>query len=261
MAVVGGLVFPNMVENFEVKPNQLEKERPYVENGIAMTRRAFGWIASRRASTRQKRPSPLTMSGRTLSNRNIRLWDHRPLRETLNQIQSIRSYYTFADVDVDRYTVDSGYRQVMVAARELDRTRLPAQAQTWVDQQLKFTTGYGVTMALVAAVAEEGRPQLLVQDVPPRGAFQITRPEVSFGSRPSDYVLIRTTEPELTFRAATETRRPATPAGPASTWGTGSPSPPPSLALPRRQPHALGRRPWRTPSCSGGAPSVSVLST
>ncbi|MCC7370551.1 MAG: UPF0182 family protein [Chloroflexi bacterium] len=200
VAVLGGLVFPNMVENFEVKPNQLEKERPYVENGIAMTRRAFGldriqesfYPYEEAVTADDVRNNPETI-------RNIRLWDHRPLRETLNQIQSIRSYYTFADVDVDRYAVDSGYRQVMVAARELDRTRLPSQAQTWVNQRLKFTHGYGVTMALVAAVAEEGRPQLLLQDVPPRGAFQITRPEVYFGSRPSDYVLIRTTEPEFDF--------------------------------------------------------------
>lgn len=200
VAVVGGLIFPNMIENFEVKPNQLEKERPYVENSIALTRRAFGldniqesfYPAEEAVTAEDVRNNPETI-------RNIRLWDHRPLKETLNQIQSIRSYYTFEDVDVDRYTLDGSYRQVMLAVRELDRSKLPAPAQTWVNQRLKFTHGYGATMALVAAVAEEGRPQLVLQDVPPRGQPAITRPEVYFGTRVSEYALIRTTETEFDF--------------------------------------------------------------
>jgi uncharacterized protein len=200
VAVVGGLLFPNFVESFEVKPNQLEKERPYVENGIALTRRAFGLDAIQETfypfeeavTAEDIRNNPETI-------RNIRLWDHRPLRETLNQIQSIRSYYTFDDVDVDRYTLNGSYQQVMLGVRELYRQGLPAQAQTWVNQRLKFTHGYGVTMALVAAVAEEGRPRLLLQDVPPRGEPPITRPEVYFGARPSEYALIRTTEAEFDY--------------------------------------------------------------
>ncbi|MGE3913511.1 MAG: UPF0182 family protein [Chloroflexota bacterium] len=200
VAVVGGLLFPNVIENFEVKPNQLEKERPYVENGIALTRRAYGldsiqesfYPAEEAVTAEDVRDNPETV-------RNIRLWDYRPLRETLNQIQSIRSYYTFEDVDVDRYEVGGAYRQVMIAVRELYRQGLPAQAQTWVNQRLKFTHGYGVTMVEVAAVAEEGRPRLLIQDVPPRGELEITRPEVYFGSRPNEYALIRTTETEFDY--------------------------------------------------------------
>jgi uncharacterized membrane protein (UPF0182 family) len=200
VAVVGGLVFPNMVESFEVKPNQLEKERPYVENGIALTRRAFGLDAIQESFY----PSEDAVTAEDIRDnqdtiRNIRLWDHRPLLDTLNQIQSIRSYYTFVDVDVDRYQLDDGYRQVMVAVRELNRGGLPVQAQTWVNQRLKFTHGYGVAMAMVAAVAEEGRPRLIVQDVPPRGDIQITRPEVYFGTRPNDYAIIRTTEAEFDY--------------------------------------------------------------
>jgi len=200
VAVIGGLGIPSFVEAFDVKPNQLEKERPYIENGIAMTRRAFGLDAIQESffpaedavTANDIKENPETI-------RNIRLWDPRPLQETLNQIQSIRSYYTFTDVDVDRYNVNGGYRQVMLAVRELNRQGLPAQAQTWVNQRLKFTHGYGVTMVLVAAVAEEGRPRLIVQDVPPRGDVPITRPEVYFGTRPSEYALIRTTEAEFDF--------------------------------------------------------------
>jgi uncharacterized membrane protein (UPF0182 family) len=200
VAVVGGLLFPNLIENFEVKPNQLEKERPYLENGITLTRRAFGldaiqesfYPAEDAVTAEDVRSNPETI-------RNIRLWDHRPLQDTLNQIQSIRSYYTFVDVDVDRYQLEGGYQQVMLAVRELNRQGLPSQAQTWVNQRLKFTHGYGVTMALVAAVAEEGRPRLIVQDVPPHGEVPITRPEVYFGTRPSDYAIVRTTEAEFDY--------------------------------------------------------------
>ena len=200
VAVAGGLLFPSAIENFEVKPNQLEKERPYIENAIAMTRRAYGldqiqehdFIAEDAVTIDAVRASPETI-------RNIRLWDTRPLQDTLNQIQSIRSYYRFDDVDVDRYLLPEGYRQVMVAARELAPEGLQALARTWVNQRLKFTHGYGVTMAGVAAVADEGRPQLIVQDIPPRGDIPITRPEIYYGARQSSYVVVRTNEPEFDY--------------------------------------------------------------
>jgi uncharacterized membrane protein (UPF0182 family) len=130
---------------------------------------------------------------------NIRLWDHRPLQETFNQLQSIRTYYTFTDVDVDRYTVRGSNRQVMLAARELTIDGLPPQARTWVNQRLKFTHGYGATMSLVNAVADEGRPQLILQDVPPVGEIPITRPEIYYGTRPSSYIILKTTESEFDF--------------------------------------------------------------
>ncbi|MFN8521775.1 MAG: UPF0182 family protein [Chloroflexota bacterium] len=203
IALVGGVLFPYAVHQLEVKPNELEKERPYLEHTINFTRRAFdldsieerAYAAEDLVTAEEIRSSPETI-------RNIRLWDHRPLRDTLNQIQSIRSYYVFGDVDVDRYQLEDGYRQVMVAARELDQDRLQSQARTWVNQRLKFTHGYGVAMALVSSVAEEGRPQLAVQDVPPRGSIAITRPEVYFGTRAESYtgyVLIGTTEAEFDY--------------------------------------------------------------
>src|SRR5215208_270405 len=197
VALVGGLLFPDLIENFEVKPNQLEKERPYLENGIAFTRRAFGLDAIQEqfhpaddaVSAEDIRANPETV-------RNIRLWDHRPLRDTYNQIQSIRSYYTFDDVDVDRYQFRDSYRQVMLAARELNTDALQVQARTWVNQRLKFTHGYGVAMSPVSAVAEEGRPVLLIQNVPPQGDIPITRPEIYYGALPSGYVIVKTNEPE-----------------------------------------------------------------
>jgi hypothetical protein len=205
LAFVGGLLVPSLVERFDVKPNQLERERPYIENSIASTRRAYGlddiqqveFKADETVATEDFRAAKDTV-------RNIRLWDHRPLLRTLQQVQSIRTYYSFIDVDVDRYKFGDDYRQVMLAARELVPSLLPSQAQTWVNTRLKFTHGYGVAMAHVSSIAEEGRPQLIVQDVPPRGELPIQRPELYFGSRttasgPTDYVVVRTTEPEFDY--------------------------------------------------------------
>ncbi|MCC6174807.1 MAG: UPF0182 family protein [Chloroflexi bacterium] len=200
VALFGGLVFPNLIESFEVRPNQLEKERPYLTNTIAYTRRAFGldaiqeqfFPADDAVTPAEVRASPGTIQ-------NIRLWDHRPLQQTLNQIQSIRSYYRFEDVDVDRYVIDGVERQVMVAARELYPEGLQTQARTWVNQRLKFTHGYGVAMSLVATFGEEGRPQLVVQDVPPTGSVPIDRPEIYYGSRAAPYVLVKTSETEFDY--------------------------------------------------------------
>lgn len=200
-SLVGGLVYPNLIENVEVKPNQLDKERPFIENSIAMTRQAYGldrvqeqfFPAEDAVTPEEVRANPQTIS-------NIRLWDHRPLLDTLNQIQSIRAYYTFEDVDVDRYVVNGEYRQVMLAARELNRDFLQQAASSWVNQRLKFTHGYGVAIALVSGVAEEGRPILVEQDIPPRGQLPLVRPEIYYGERgSSSYVLVKTSEQEFDY--------------------------------------------------------------
>lgn len=200
-SILVGLVYPNLIESFEVKPNQLEKERPYLVNAIGATLRAYGlanvqeefFAADDAVTPEDVRANPQTIN-------NIRLWDHRPLLDTLNQIQSIRAYYAFEDVDVDRYNLASGYRQVMLSARELQRDYLQQAAGSWVNQRLKFTHGYGVAMALVSGIAEEGRPQLLEQDVPPRGELKLDRPEIYYGGRGSSpYVIVKTAEREFDY--------------------------------------------------------------
>jgi hypothetical protein len=200
-SIVAGVAFPSLIENFEVKPNQLEKERPYIENNIALTRSAYGlddvqeqfFPAEEAVSVEEIRASPETIN-------NIRLWDHRPLLATLNQLQSIRTYYRFEDVDVDRYMIGGSYRQVMLAARELNRDDLQQSAPSWVNQRLKYTHGYGVAMSLVSAIAEEGRPQFLIQDVPPRGEFALERPEIYYGlSGSTPPVLVKTGEKEFDY--------------------------------------------------------------
>ncbi|MCL6638342.1 MAG: UPF0182 family protein, partial [Firmicutes bacterium] len=181
--VLGGL-YPAFVQKFRVTPNEIAIERPYLERNIQFTRQAYN------LDEIEKRSFP---AGRLLSaddirqNRdtvdNIRLWDWEPLQQTYSQLQEMRLYYEFKDIDVDRYTVDGRYRQVMVAARELNQEHLPAQAKTWVNQHLKFTHGYGIAMSPVNELTGEGLPSFFLKDIPPVTNTDLTvaRPEIYYG--------------------------------------------------------------------------------
>lgn len=199
-AVLVGLVYPATVQRFEVEPNELEKESEYIERNIAATNEAYGLINidlqefdARDAVTVEE----LAANPETLN--NIRLWDHRPLRETLSQIQSIRPLYDFLDVDVDRYTLDGQYRQTMLSARELSPERLPSEAQTWVNRRLQYTHGYGVALSAVNEVVEEGLPRLFVKDIPPEGTPEVTRPQIYYGEMPDHYVIVNSKEDEFDY--------------------------------------------------------------
>jgi uncharacterized membrane protein (UPF0182 family) len=199
-AFVAGGLYPAVIQRLVVQPQELERERPFIERTIRMTRHAFALDriqetpidGEEMVTQRDIAQNPGTVG-------NIRLWDPEPLLTTYNQIQSIRLYYDFVNVDVDRYTVDGQYRQVMLAARELAPERLPSQAQTWVNRRLQFTHGYGVAMSPVNEVTPEGLPTLFVQDVPPRGKIPITQPEIYYSERSSDYVIVRTRFPEFSY--------------------------------------------------------------
>jgi len=195
-----GNIYPALVQRLVVQPQELERERPFIERTIRMTRQAYALdriqetpIDVEEMVTQQE----IAQNPGTIG--NIRLWDPEPLLTTYNQIQSIRLYYDFVSVDVDRYTVDGRYRQVMLAARELAPERLPAQAQTWVNRRLQFTHGYGVAMSGVNEVTPEGLPTLFIQDVPPRGKIRIDRPELYHSERSTDYVVVRTRFPEFSY--------------------------------------------------------------
>jgi len=137
-------------------------------------------------------PSEDDISRNSATINNIRLWDYRPIKDTYNQIQSIRLYYDFTDIDVDRYLIEGSYRQVLLGARELSPEKLASQAQTWVNRRLQFTHGYGVTMSPTNEVTEQGLPNLLIKDVPPIGSIKIERPEIYFGEKTDDYVIVNT---------------------------------------------------------------------
>ena len=132
---------------------------------------------------------------------NIRVWDDRPLLTTLRQMQEIRLYYDFADVDVDRYTIDGQARQVMLSARELNYSNVPANAQSWFNEHMQYTHGYGLTMSPVNVVTPEGLPDLFIQDIPPSSkvGFEITQPEIYYGELTDRFVLVGTKAKEFDF--------------------------------------------------------------
>jgi uncharacterized protein len=201
-ALVLGTLYPNFVQGVDVRPNELARETPYIEANIQGTLRAYGlasvqeqfFPAEEAVTVSEVRANPRTIE-------NLRLWDDRALLPTYNQIQSIRPYYEFSAVDVDRYWVNGQYRQVMLGVRELVQSKLPAQAQTWVNQKLTYTHGYGVAMNPVNAVGSDGLPQFFIKDVPPAGEIPIRRPEVYYGERDrsGQYVVVRTATAEFDY--------------------------------------------------------------
>jgi uncharacterized membrane protein (UPF0182 family) len=202
---VAGLgVYPALLQRFRVTPNELAAERPFIEHGIRMTRQAYGLD---RIEEREF-PADEALDQRALERnaptiRNIRLWDHRPLLRTFGQLQEIRPYYKFVDVDNDRYRVDGEYRQLMLSPRELSYQHLQTRGGSWINERLSFTHGYGVVVGPVNRITPEGLPEFFVKDIPPRseGFIAITRPEIYYGEIANDYVLVRTRSSELDYPA------------------------------------------------------------
>ncbi|MBD3235140.1 MAG: UPF0182 family protein, partial [Candidatus Eisenbacteria bacterium] len=201
-AFVGTVVFPALVQKFSVEPNELQKELPYIEKTIRYTRQAYDldridprpFPVEEQLSWSDLEENPATVN-------NVRLWDWRPLRSTYRQLQEIRPYYSFHDVDVDRYHIDGEYRQVMLSPRELAYDQIPQRARTWVNLHLKYTHGYGLCLSPVNRVTPEGLPDFLIRDIPPRseGGLDITQPAIYFGELTSAYSLVRTTTEEFDY--------------------------------------------------------------
>jgi len=199
-AIIVGSIFPALVQRFQVEPNELAREMPYIEYNIQFTREAFGLDeVEEQLFPAEETPSPQDVTQNEATINNIRLWDHRPLKDTYNQIQSIRLYYDFNDVDVDRYTIDGRYRQVMLSARELSAEKLAGEAQTWVNRRLQFTHGYGIALSPVNEVSAEGLPELLVKDIPPTGAFDIEVLHIYLGEKADNYVIVKTKTQEFDY--------------------------------------------------------------
>ena len=201
VSVVGTGLYPAGVEALQVKPNELQTESEYIARNIKMTRIAYG-LDKVEETNFPARPSltAAQIDANPVTTDNVRLWDPTPLRDTFNQIQSIRPFYTFVDVDVDRYTYDGATRQVMLSARELDATR--AGAANWTQQVLQLTHGFGAVASPVNDARDEGLPVLLTSDLPPVGtAIPITEAgaRIYFGERTDHYVVVRTNVPEFDY--------------------------------------------------------------
>jgi len=197
--IIGG-IFPGLIQRFQVQPNELALETPYIGYNIDFTREAFALNRiEEQPFPAEDTPSPQDVAQNEATINNIRLWDHRPLKDTYNQIQAIRLYYDFNDVDIDRYTIDGDYRQVMLSARELSAEKLAGEAQTWVNLRLQFTHGYGIALSPVNEVSTEGLPVLLVKDIPPVGDFNIEQPQVYFGEKTNHYIIVNTQTQEFDY--------------------------------------------------------------
>ena len=195
-------VILGLFERFFVKPNELQLETPYLRQNIAFTREAYnlGQIAVKPFSAeRDLTFQSLKDNSGTID--NIRLWDWQPLMDTYAQLQEIRTYYRFLDVDVDRYHLGDSYQQVTLAARELDPSLLSANAQTWVNRHLLFTHGNGVVMSPVTQKSAEGLPIFYLKDIPTAvaGGPPITEPRIYFGQGSPGYVIVKTGTPEFDY--------------------------------------------------------------
>ncbi len=197
-AILFAGVYPALVQSFVVQPDQLNKERPYLERNIAATREAYA-VSNVEDSFFDVADAPTpTEAQQALSDTlAVRLWDWRPLLSAFDTLQGLRQYYTFNDVDVDRYSIGGTEVPVMLSARELSSTSLP-QA-TWVNRHLVFTHGYGAVLTAVGGVAAEGRPQLLVKDIPPVGEPKIDQPRIYYGELTTDWVIVNTLQDEFDY--------------------------------------------------------------
>jgi uncharacterized membrane protein (UPF0182 family) len=201
LAIVAGGIYPVAFQRFRVNPNEFEREEKFIVRAVEATAAAYNldlieerlFPYSPNVTLKNVEQNPETIN-------NIRLWDHRPLRDTYNQIQTFRQYYNFVGVDVDRYTLPNGdYRQVMLAARELFPENLEEDAQNWVNRKLAYTHGYGVAVSPVDRFTEEGRPEFLLSEVPPVGQLTLERPEVYYGENTKDFVIVNSETDEFNY--------------------------------------------------------------
>jgi uncharacterized protein len=204
--VVGMIALPQLFQKFVVQPNELSMELPYLKSYIQFTRKSYGLDAIQETSYPALPDlTPEVMARNQDTIQNIRLWDPRPLLQTYQQTQAIRLYYQFFNVDVDRYHLSDGYQQVMLSTRELS-PELPAQAQTWVNQYLQFTHGYGLVMSSASQAIGGGFPKYLIENIPPESGngLKITEPGIYYGEAMPGYSIVATGIQEFDYPKGNE---------------------------------------------------------
>ena len=200
---IGITAIPGLFQWLRVEPNEITFERPYIENNIRLTR--FGFNLQN--IEEKEYPANDTFNRQTVENNkstfdNIRLWDWHALEDVYKQFQEIRLYYEFKDVDIDRYTFNNEYRQVMVSAREMEPSNLPQQSQTFVNTRFKYTHGYGITLTTVSDFTPEGLPNLLIKDIPPESRYpelEVKQPQIYYGELTDSYVIVNSDESEFDY--------------------------------------------------------------
>ena len=202
---IGIIAYPSLLQKLKVAPNELALETPFIEHSIKFTRMGYDlerievmpFDVDYNLTSRDIEKNDATI-------KNIRLWDHSPLLRTYSQLQQIRTYYKFADVDNDRYTVNGEYMQVMLSPRELSYNDLPSKS--WINERLIFTHGNGITMGPVSRISKEGLPEFIIKDIPPASSadLKVTRPEIYYGELSNDYVIVKTKVPEFSYPTSGE---------------------------------------------------------
>jgi hypothetical protein len=201
--IVASVIAPFYVTTFVVRPNELVRETPYIKNNIEFTRKAFALDQVEEIPFEPRLTNAVFDPARhTETLDNLRLWDWRALQATLRQVQEIRTYYEFADIDVDRYIINGKPQAVMLGTREFSMNKLPVGSQNWVNQRLIYTHGYGVTMNPVSRFTKEGQPEFILSNMPVESAqpeIQLKRPEIYFGELTDWPVYVQTRQKEFNF--------------------------------------------------------------
>jgi uncharacterized membrane protein (UPF0182 family) len=210
------VAYPQLIQRFSVEPNQQTQEAPYIQNNINMTRLGFGLDAWQPIQYEPKSTvTKAAVESEPSTMQNVRLWDYRPLGKTLDQLQVIRNYYSFSDVDTDRYVFTEAaacapaappcVRQVMLAGRDFDPEKYASKNEgdvSWVNLHISYTHGVGLVMVPVNEVAKGGQPVLIVKDLPPAssaGAPKINQPRIYFGTSPTNYVIVNAVSQEFDY--------------------------------------------------------------
>jgi uncharacterized membrane protein (UPF0182 family) len=202
--MVAVVAIPGYVQKFVVNPNEIERESPYIKHNIEATRRAFNLErVEARDFPADSDDAAYALDANRPTLDNLRIWDYHALQDTLRQVQEIRTYYDFNDVDIDRYTIGGQPRQVLLAARELDVSKLPASSRgNWINEQLIYTHGYGVTMNTANGFTPEGRPEFLLSNMPAESTapeIKLSRPQIYFGEKTDTNVYVGTRQKEFDY--------------------------------------------------------------
>ncbi|SJZ38264.1 UPF0182 family membrane protein [Selenihalanaerobacter shriftii] len=202
VSIILGSVYPALIQQFRVEPNEIAKESPYIKHNIKFTKLAYN------LDEIEEKEFPVDedliaedIKDNAATINNIRLWDSRPLKQTYSQLQEMRLYYNFGNVDIDRYNINGEYRQVMLSARELNQDQLPNRASTWINRKLKYTHGFGLAMNYVNQITSEGFPEFLIKNIPPESSLdlKVKEPRIYFGEQTNNYVIANNRSKEFDY--------------------------------------------------------------
>ena len=210
LALLIAVALPGAVSALYVRPNEISLQKPFIQTHIHATRSAFGIEQRVREVEFQAQPdAPIDTTQHKVLLDNVRLWEWRPFHDTITQRQALRTYYTFHDSDVDRYTIDGQYKQVLLAPRELDISQLPDARANWINPAFIYTHGYGLVLSEVSKMTSDGLPVLTIYDAPPvinTNSLKLTRPEIYYGEVTHEPVFVHTAQEEFNYPSGEENK-------------------------------------------------------